>query len=275
MADLLQLSDLHIGKSAEVTARARHCLAEVRRRWQSINEKPLLVITGDITDDGLDEQIGIAADEFRKMREAGFEVMVLPGNHDYGSGGTLADPARFRSFCEKVYLSPVVEFPVRRDHSDFVVLGLDSMQAECGPIDGWLADGELGPAQRNRLDAQLTALQEERRQGKRVVVALHHHPFIFNTKNPLLLLIDWFGHSLKDGRALRQVLRGRVDALLFGHEHVQRNFSSPKEKMAKKLQIPVVLSSGSSSACGHRDPIGRGWLLRSTTTTVDIESLVF
>jgi 3',5'-cyclic AMP phosphodiesterase CpdA len=275
MVELLHLSDLHFGKSEAVTARAQRALREVRRRWQAVEQKPLLVITGDITDDGLDEQCDLARREFDQMVDEGYSVLALPGNHDYGSIGTLADPARFRGFCECIHGCSVVEFPVRRDHKNLIILGLDSMQAESGPIDGWLADGELGAAQRNRLDAQLTVLQDERREGKRVLVALHHHPFVVPVYNSFHLLWDWLGHSLKDGRALRRLLAGRIDGLLFGHEHRHRDFSRPPLPLTDKLDIPIILAAGSSSGCGDPNGAGHAWLLRSDNSAFRVEDSAF
>ena len=57
--------------------------------------------------------------------------------------------------------------------------------------------------------------------------------------------IEYIGHWLKDGEALMGVLAGRIDMLLFGHEHRHLNFANTE--LCERYRIPWILSCGKST----------------------------
>ena len=253
---ILHISDLHIGNEADVDRwkKAEKIVRETIREWGSDDDKPLVLITGDVVDDGAEVEFIEARRILRPLHRAGFQVAPLPGNHDYGWNGAHAEEKRFKLF--KKYLLGIesrVTYPdVPYADDDVTLITLNSMYAETGFWDGLLADGELGSRQIDELGELITTLRDERKKTHRIVVALHHHPFLF-PDDPLLKKIkERVGHRLKDGDDLMKILAGRIDALLFGHEHRHVDFSEPFDGhlFTEEFDIPCILSSGRSTDPG-------------------------
>ena len=253
---ILHISDLHIGKEGDRDRwkKAEKLVREIIRAWGGDDDKPLVLITGDIVDDGTEIEYIEARRILRPLHRAGFQVAPLPGNHDYGWNGAYAEEKRFKLF--KRYLLGIenrVTYPdVPYADADVTVITLNSMLAETGFWDGLLADGELGSRQREELDELITVLRAERKKSHRIVVALHHHPFQFPDDPPLKKVKERLGHRLKDGRQFMKLVAGRIDALLFGHEHRHIDFSKPfdGQVLTEKYDIPCILSSGRSTDPG-------------------------
>ena len=254
---ILHISDLHIGKEETDVDEWRQAEKIVRRTiraWGDDEDKPLVLITGDVVDDGREVEFIEARRILRPLHRAGFQVAPLPGNHDYGWNGSHAQEKRFKFF--KKYLLGIetrVTYPhVPYADDDVTVITLNSMQAETGFWDGLLADGELGDHQLDELGELITTLRDERKKTHKIVVALHHHPFIFPGDSPLKKAKELLAHRLKDGADLMRLLSGRVDALLFGHEHRHLDFSEPYKGhvFTEEYDIPCILCSGKSTSPG-------------------------
>jgi len=253
---ILHISDLHIGNEADVDRwkKAEKIVRETIREWGSDDDKPLVLITGDVVDDGAEVEFIEARRILGPLHRAGFQVAPLPGNHDYGWNGAHAEEKRFKLF--KKYLLGIesrVTYPdVPYADDDVTLITLNSMHAETGFWDGLLADGELGTRQLDELGELITVLRDERKKSHRIVVALHHHPFQF-PDDPLLKKIkERVGHRLKDGDDLMKMMAGRIDALLFGHEHRHIDFSESFDGhlFTEEFDIPCILSSGRSTDPG-------------------------
>ena len=253
---ILHISDLHIGKEGDVDRwrKAEKIVREIKRAWGEDDDKPLVLITGDVVDDGAEVEFIEARRILRPLHRAGFQVAPLPGNHDYGWNGAHAEEKRFKLF--KKYLLGIetrVTYPdVPYADKDVILITLNSMHAETGFWDGLLADGELGTRQLDELGELITTLRDERKKSYRIVVALHHHPFQFPDDPPLKKIKERIGHRLKDGDDLMKLLSGRIDALLFGHEHRHVDFSEPFDGhlFSEEYDIPCILSSGRSTDPG-------------------------
>jgi 3',5'-cyclic AMP phosphodiesterase CpdA len=120
----------------------------------------------------------------------------------------------------------------------------------------WAAEGHLGAAQVAELNALLDMPQVRRRK---VVVYLHHHPFLdafavradVADRAYLSHLLGWNTRRLrrlKDAYSLMQCLRDRVDVLLFGHQHYGLDYSAE----ARHYGIALALDA-SSSTCTQMD----------------------
>ena len=103
-----------------------------------------------------------------------------------------------------------------------------------------------------KLTADLKALRAERPKSHKIVVALHHHPFLFPDDPIFEKAREWLGHRLKDGAELMRLVAGRIDALLFGHEHRHVDFSEPIDGrvLTREYDIPCILCSGKSTDPG-------------------------
>jgi len=122
------------------------------------------------------------------------------------------------------------------------------MKAETGFWDGLLADGELGSRQIHNVSGILNYVDDlppSERKKTKVVVHLHHHPFLYPDENPIMVGVEKIGHWLKDGEGFMGVLAGRIDILLFGHEHRHLNFVGTE--ICDGYRIPWILSCGKST----------------------------
>ena len=99
------------------------------------------------------------------------------------------------------------------------------MKAEAHWYDNLLADGELGVKQLKVLSGILNGL-DSRPRNQKIILYLHHHPFLFPDDSLLEIAGEYVAHRLKDGRALMSIIKGRGDVLLFGHDHRHLNFSN-------------------------------------------------
>jgi len=250
MKPLLHMSDLHFGRNKTTNDGAHAAIDAILTRWGGGTPKPIIVATGDIVQDGESDQYDLARAEIGRLRVAGFEVFLVPGNHDYGRMGSHAQAQRFVLFKEAFYPHRLVAYPDVLRVDGWTLIGLNTMKAECGFFDGLLADGELGEDQISDTNLVLRLLQEERRNGKtKLVVCLHHHPFLFPDETLLEQLGEWATHYLKDGADLMHKITGLADVVLFGHDHRAWDFSRPLagRVLTSEYQIPVILSCGMTS----------------------------
>lgn len=245
---IVQLSDLHVGKSNSESKNLKHIVNRITESYQET--KLTILLTGDIVDDGQKKQFKEAKKILKPLLDnPHFNVWPVPGNHDYGWNGVHAERQRYKYFKQSFYDLETVSYPHVKINSDGnVFIGLNSMKAETGFWDGLLADGELGSRQIHNTSGKLNAIDQlspSERKRKKVIVHLHHHPFLYPDENIIEEGIERIGHWLKDGEALMRVLAGRIDILLFGHEHRHLNFFGTE--LCKRYRIPWILSCGKST----------------------------
>jgi Icc protein len=178
----VQLSDLHVGGLFKGEA-FDTIVEEVN------NLKPdAIIISGDLTDDGLIFQFQQAQKENRKFDCP--NLIIFPGNHDYRHTGYLL----FRKFFP--YSNQIYEF------SDIVVLTVGTARPDRD-------EGEVGHRQNVWMEETLRKYDD-----KKKIVAMHHH----------LIAIPDTGYTnvvgiLDAGDTLRACLEAKVDLVLCGHKH--------------------------------------------------------
>lgn len=214
MKKIIHLSDLHIGHgSANLEARFEGIAQNIITLKQPAHDY-VIVITGDLVEKASDPlSHPIAKKHIETLEAAGFPVLMVPGNHDYGNG-FIGSVMYMKQFKQMFYGAEDFEFPKVDFIDDITFIGLDSMESELNTFDKLGANGEIGPAQRERLDRLLA--RDDVQQSKYRVVYWHHHPF-----DP------WFFHELKDANELGAILqkRGNIDLILFGHNHHFKNWN--------------------------------------------------
>jgi 3',5'-cyclic AMP phosphodiesterase CpdA len=95
---------------------------------------------------------------------------------------------------------------------------LDSLQGELDEANSdWWAQGRLGDSQLSALEAWLGDHEEEREQGKKIIVCLHHSPF--EEKD---------SHYLGDSARFLRIIHDNIDCLLFGHLTPPGVFQQPR-----------------------------------------------
>jgi len=213
---IIHISDLHAGGGDSLDRQPEDVVSALIDEYDGRAEDYVVVITGDlvqVVSPENDEPFAAVQTELRKLEEAGFELVVVPGNHDLGTG-SKADPRMVRIF-EETFYGNVRRFPRLFCKGGIAFVVLNSMADELHFWDRWFAQGEIGDVQ---LDYMVHLFQsEEAKACEKRVLCLHHHPF------------DWLPlHQLRDKRALHRTLRDRVmsgedpvtvDAILYGHNH--------------------------------------------------------
>jgi predicted MPP superfamily phosphohydrolase len=201
---IIHLSDLHIGYE-ECGIKFRALIDNITFLKQPAYNY-IILITGDIVDNANHgEQTEEAVDAINQLEERGYRVLVVPGNHDYGTG-VLGNEKFVGSFKKKYYKSRKISYPKLDIIDEIAFIGLDSTAEELHWLDRFFSEGELGKVQLRRLKK---ILNKPEVASRKKVVYLHHHPFDFKP-----------GMQLKDSSDLKSTVENRIDMLLFGHYHL-------------------------------------------------------
>lgn len=205
MKKIIHLSDTHIGYE-----NLSNRLGDIVTRMifhKTPAENYIVVVTGDLVDDATrDGSYEEASAHLDRLKQAGFTILVVPGNHDYGTG-SLGSAKLVTKFKMHFFGDTQMTYPKLDIIDNIAFIGLDSMAEELHWYDRLFAEGELGEEQLKRLAIILKSNQVK--ESQYTVVYLHHHPFHPKTF-----------HSLKDSEELEKTLRNHsIDALLFGHNH--------------------------------------------------------
>jgi len=178
---IVQISDIHIGSL--FNQNVFDMLEEEVK-----NLKPdALIITGDLTDDGLLFQFERAQFEINKLECP--NKIVLAGNHDYRHTGYLV----FKKF-----------FPSKQVYEledEVIIMTLGTARPDRD-------DGEVGYRQNKWMIETLA-----RYENKTKIIAMHHHLIgIPDTGTDKIIILD-------AGDTLRACLQSKVDLVLCGHKH--------------------------------------------------------
>jgi len=215
MKKIIHLSDLHIGPEG-MFERFRDVIRHLTMLKQP-GANYVVVITGDLVEEASDTNYDMAKKCVNMLSGEGYRVLVVPGNHDYGSGN-CADKKWVKKFKRQFFGTEKenMRYPKLDIIDGMAFIGLDSMEDELGTLDRRASNGELGEKQRNRLDKMLGSGKVQ--NCEKTVIYLHHHPL-----DPIPT------HELKDAKALGALLskyvkkdeeKKGIDAVLFGHLHI-------------------------------------------------------
>lgn len=165
-----------------------------------------LVITGDLSNLALEAEFEHIA---TKLDEVGVPVTVVPGNHDAYTRGSVRS-RRFERMLGRFMGAESEDcdgedfYPFVQRFGEVALIGVSTAHASW-PM---YAVGTVGPAQLERLAAQLDAIGQE--GGTRIV--LIHHPVMVGAakRRHELLDLDAFGRVIEAHGA---------ELILHGHEH--------------------------------------------------------
>ncbi len=244
MKKIIHLSDLHMGHG-DLAERFEHMVSHISERCDP--DEHVIVITGDLVEDANDGYARAASLIGELRQKHRFTTLVVPGNHDYGTGNHAN--RKFVAEFWAAFMAGQTEgppkYPVVHDVDGIRFIGLDSTLGELNFIDSMGAEGELTDAQihgSNGGPGLAQILQQTDTGGaiRHIVVYLHHHPFDPYARVRLReelrfldrilgsLITDTLGffHRLKDSDDLGRVLKQhneqhevKVAALLYGHNH--------------------------------------------------------
>lgn len=179
---IVQLSDLHVGGLFKEDA--------FNTIVNEVNElsPDVVIISGDLTDDGLIFQFQQAHSLIQKIKCP--NLIALPGNHDYRHTGYLLFK-KFFPFSNQIH-----------EYENLVILTLGTARPDRD-------EGEVGHRQNVWMENILNQHIE-----KTKIVVMHHH----------LIAIPDTGYAnvvgiLDAGDTLRACLESKVDLVLCGHKH--------------------------------------------------------
>jgi Icc protein len=218
---LAHLSDLHLGlgRGQEAAARA---LVEALQEAQ-VDQ---VVVTGDLTHRGRDEEMSLFLDVFAPLQRA-HRLTVVPGNHDR----TSDDAGRL--------LMAGLRVAVEERPALFLVRVDSTAEHNRSSL---TSHGEVTPVMVADVDAALGRAPEAALR----VLLLHHHPLALPEET---WLERWserlrlpYCSELPLGRELLRRVRGQCDLVLHGHRHVPReiHLGEPGER-------PLALYNAGSS----------------------------
>ncbi len=221
MPRLIHLSDLHFG------AHEPHLVDAAEARIQE--EKPdLVVISGDFTQRARTEQFKEACHFLTRLKEAGHEVLAVPGNHDvplYDVLRRFLSPlTRYKRYIDET-LCPFHEL------DGVAVLGINTARSLT------FKDGRISREQMDFIRATFDRTKSDLR-----ILVTHH---------PLLALPVGEGLAEAVGRhelALDAVADAGVDLLLSGHHHHASTHSA--RDLATRAGPALVIQAG--TATSHR-----------------------
>ena len=203
MRKIIHLSDLHVGHE-DCGKKFRAIIDNITFLKQPAKNY-IVLITGDIVDDANhSEQTDEAVEAIGMLEERGYKVLLVPGNHDYGTG-TRGNKKFVDLFKERYFGSREITYPKLDIINRIAFIGLDSTAEELHCHDRFFSEGELGNGQLKRLKKMLN---EPKVASRKKVVYLHHHPFDFK-----------LGMQLKDHKDLKKIIENKIDMLLYGHYH--------------------------------------------------------
>jgi 3',5'-cyclic-AMP phosphodiesterase len=183
---IAQLSDLHIGGSRHDDALLRTAIAEVNEA-----EPDLVVIAGDITDEGYPDQYELARERLGEV--ACPQVVLVPGNHDARHVGYLQ--------FERTFGARDTQLTLSARGTQLALVAVDSSKPD-------IDEGEIGREHYARIDKGFAGPADLR------VFVCHHH----------LMPIPGTGRErnqvLDAGDVLAVLRRAGVNLVLAGHRHV-------------------------------------------------------
>lgn len=251
---VIHLSDTHLG--ADGLGKRFAMIVDDLTRLRPCNpENHLIIHTGDLIHCATGEYRAAARVLLGRLRDFGYPVLLCPGNHDYGGFWAVNQQAADdfqEAFGDYIFLGQQTKnFPTLFLRDDCAFIGLDSNAAELHGLDSFFAEGELGTEQLSRLNL---LLDSDQLQGRKIVLFLHHHPFSYGynvspdvgdgrVKFHLLAGLTESFRRLKDAYSFCQIIRDRVQVMLFGHMHYGLDCSGE----AMKYGIPLALDGGSST----------------------------
>ena len=227
MARLIHLSDLHFG------AHEPRLVNAVAERIDE--EKPdLVVISGDFTQRARTEQFKEACEFLDRLREAGHDVLAVPGNHDvplYDVFRRFLSPlTRYKRYIDDT-LCPVHELP------GVTVVGINTARSLT------FSDGRIN-------EEQMKFIRDtfDRSNPEALRVLVTHHPLF-------ALPVGETGEVKRAvGRnelALDAAAESGVDMLLAGHHHTASTHSA--RDLVTRAGPALVVQAGTATSVRLRD----------------------
>jgi 3',5'-cyclic AMP phosphodiesterase CpdA len=242
------ISDFHVGDRSRyprhgitVAEVERYSMPRLGKLLAALEEAEVdhLLVTGDLTMSGETSELERARKLLAPWIEAG-RVTLLPGNHDVWSRAA-AEQYRFLRVLGvdgKGMKQPWRVYPHRVDLGDEVALvALDSARWGADPRE---APGEIGLEQ---LGAARELVRDANRQGRAVVLAVHHHLVLPRDRVASDVYLERMPLVDAD-KLVRLIAELPVAAVLHGPRHTAFRLELP----GKAGPVPVICAGSGSRA---------------------------
>jgi 3',5'-cyclic AMP phosphodiesterase CpdA len=178
MLKLIHVSDLHFHQSTADNSAPAKLLEKIK----SVPDIDYLIVTGDITDDGVKKQFKRATNALKPFKN---RLLLVPGNHDYGPFGNVYF-VQCAEYFDKQFLNdlepgarfikkhPYVKL-IEKDGVKLLTVGLNSVLKTASILD--FARGGIGKSQLASLDEILSRPEFA---GVPKLVYMHHRPGKFD-----------------------------------------------------------------------------------------------
>lgn len=185
-------------------------------------DKPdMLLITGDLTKDGELASHKYVVAGLDKLRQAGINVYVIPGNHDLGTANALVYNGETTTKAEVVDATSFENLYRLYGYDSTSTRETSTLTYACEPIQGLkligIDSGKNGILSSTTVDWVCQQAQQARDEGKRII-AMMHHPLFPHVNGANLLSLSF---SIKDYEHIRnRFVDAGIRLILTGHVHV-------------------------------------------------------
>ena len=247
MARIAHLSDIHFG------ANDRR-IVDATEAWLFAQQPDLIIISGDLTQRAKKEEFRAASAYLNRLRSAGLNLLVVPGNHDiplYDVMRRFGAPLRRYAKYISNDLSPWFE------NDEVAVLGLNTARSLT------IKSGRLNHRQMQLVHERFADLAP----NKTRILVTHH---------PLFAMPIGAGNELSEavGRhddAVKSVCEAGVHVALAGHFH--RTYAEAAEKMVAHAGRALIVQAGTATSTRLRnaEPQSFNWLHIEKGNSVELQ----
>lgn len=189
-----------------------------------------VIITGDLTTTSLKKEYQLAKSFAELLRDHGFDLFIIPGNHDHYTKSAYRKKRFYRYFPAQ--FSPKTSFNLKKH-------GVTAYQLKKGwtlvAMDTTLATSLISSNGlfSEKIENNLKNLLDEISYDEKIIL-INHFPF-FPTEKPR--------KSLLRGEALQNVIESRSNIVFYLHGHTHRRSLAD----LRGNGLPIVLDSGSTA----------------------------
>jgi 3',5'-cyclic AMP phosphodiesterase CpdA len=227
MARIAHLSDIHFGAHDPKVVRATEA-------WLEERQPDLVIISGDFTQRARIDQFREASAYLNRLRSAGFQTLVVPGNHDiplFDVTRRFAAPLRrYKRYIDND-LCPWFE------NDELAVLGINTARSLT------IKDGRINQDQMDLIHRRFEPISPRKTR----ILVTHH---------PLFAMPIGKGGEFTEavGRhedAVRSVCEAGVHIALAGHFH--RTYAQAARKMVENAGSALVVQAGTATSTRFRN----------------------
>jgi len=251
MARIAHLSDIHFG------ANDRR-IVDATEAWLNARQPDLVIISGDFTQRARVNQFRDASAYLGRLRRAGHDLLVVPGNHDIPlydvATRFLAPLHRYKRYISST-LCPWFE------NDEIAVLGLNTARSLT------IKDGRINRDQIALMQGRFARVAPEK---TRILVT--HHPLFAMPIGEGGELSEAVG---RHGDAVKAACAAGIRIALAGHFH--RTYAQEANKMVEKAGSALVIQAGTATSTRLRnaEPQSFNWIHTNGSADIELQVVVW